>query len=117
MIEKTVTPYEYLVRFNPDGTIRGQHIRYLERITEGGGVLVEREGEAVSVGDATRAVLLDTALGGVAAALARATELAHSAQQAAEAKAAVALQGQQAAETRMQTAEAALRAELEKANP
>lgn len=85
-IERQTHPYEYLTRFNPDGTVRGQHIKYLTRIvdTETGEVFAEQEGDAIPVGDQRGGVILETALGEVAAALSRATEVEQQARQAAE---------------------------------
>jgi hypothetical protein len=70
-IIKEQVPYEVLVRFNADGTVRGRHIRYLDRIidTDTNEVYAEKEGVALSVGDESSAVLLETALGQVNAAL------------------------------------------------
>jgi hypothetical protein len=75
-IIKQQYPYEYLVRFNADGTVRGQHIKYLDKVfdEETGEVYAEKEGDALSVGDEQSAVMLDTALTEVAAGLARAEE-------------------------------------------
>ena len=75
-IKKERYPYEYLVRFNPDGSVRGQHIRYLDKVydDETGEVYAEKESDALSVGDEQSAVMLDVALGEVAAGLARAEE-------------------------------------------
>lgn len=84
-IERKTVPYEYLVRFNADGSIRGQHIKYLDVLTDGGKVISEQEGGALSVGGSSRAVLLDTALGQSAAALARAAEVEQAARSKADA--------------------------------
>lgn len=46
-IEKT--PYEFLVRFKKNGAISGAHIKFFETISEGGVVLLEREGMAQPV--------------------------------------------------------------------
>jgi hypothetical protein len=75
-IVKQTIPYEMLTRFNADGSIRGQHIRYLDRVIDEdtGEVYAEKEGDALSVGDEKSAVMLETALGEVAAALAKAEE-------------------------------------------
>lgn len=87
-IEKHSHPYEYLVRFNPDGTVRGQHIKYLEVVadTETNEVFAEKEGDALSVGDEQSAVMLEAALGKVNAALAKAEETERTAKLAAETK-------------------------------
>lgn len=87
-IEKRTTPYEYLVRFNADGSIAGQHIKYLERVTDTvtGEVYSEKEGHALSVGDAKSAVMLAAALGAVGAGLSRATAVEKTKREAAEAE-------------------------------
>ena len=74
MIEKKTVPYEFLVRFNHDGTIKGQHIKYLEVLVDADQVLSEKEGDALPVGDG--GMLLEAALGEVGAGLSRATEAA-----------------------------------------
>lgn len=45
----TKTPYEFLVRFNPDGSVSGAHIKFLETFTEGVEVIMRREGMAEPV--------------------------------------------------------------------
>ena len=52
-IEKT--PYEFLVRFKKDGALSGAHIKFFETISEGGEVLLEREGKAQPVETANEA--------------------------------------------------------------
>lgn len=85
-IVKEQYPYEYLVRFNPDGTVRGQHIKYLDRVYDNvtNEIYAEKEGDALSVGDATAAVMLDNAIGAVNAALAKAEETERTARAAKE---------------------------------
>ena len=85
-IEKREFPYEFLVRFNPDGTVRGQHFKRLEQYvdTATGDVITEREGDAIPVGDAESAVPLQTALRDVGARLARAEEVERRRRERAE---------------------------------
>lgn len=47
----TKTPYEVLVRFNPDGSVSGTHIKFLETYVDDatGTVLLQREGQAEHV--------------------------------------------------------------------
>lgn len=73
-IEKREVPYEYLVRFNADGTVRGQHLRNLIQVydTETNEIYSEKEGPALPVHAA--AIPVDVAVGEIAAALAKAEE-------------------------------------------
>ena len=101
-IVRVQVPYEYLTRFNADGTVRGQHIKYLDKVYDDatGEVFSERELDALPVGDENSAVLLDAALGQVNAALAKAEEIERTAKDAAET-------ARTAAETKRQEAETA----------
>lgn len=76
-IIKERSVYEYLTRFNADGTVRGQHIKYIDKVYDDvtGQVYAEIEGEAKSVGDAQNAIPLAAAIGEVAAGLAKAEQL------------------------------------------
>lgn len=48
---KTTTPYEFLVRIKPDGTISGAHVKYLDTYTDDvtGAVIQQVEGDAQPV--------------------------------------------------------------------
>lgn len=85
-IEKRQVVYEQLCRFNSDGTVRGQHVIYLDQYveTDSGEVLFEKEGHALPVGDAASGVPLESALGQIGAALARAEEIERGRREAAE---------------------------------
>lgn len=98
MSEQTVI-YEYLVRFNPDGTVRGSHVGYLRRIIddETGELLSERESGALPVGTGQHAVQLQSALGELAAALATAEEVERTARIDAESARAAAIAQRDAA--------------------
>lgn len=50
-IIKTTQPYEFLIRWNQDGTVSGQHIQYREIVkdTETGEVYSDRPGNALPV--------------------------------------------------------------------
>lgn len=48
-IEKTTHLYEVLIRFGPDGNVRGAHQQSVERITDGDTVLSERQNPPVPV--------------------------------------------------------------------
>lgn len=76
-IERQSVPYAQIARFNPDGTIRGHMLQFLHRVidTDTGEVIAETEGPALAIGDAAGEVMLETALGAVGAALARAEEI------------------------------------------
>jgi hypothetical protein len=76
-IVKQSVPYEMLVRFNADGTVRGRHIKYLDRIydEDTGEVYAEKEGNALPVKEG--GILPEVALGEVAAALAKGEEALH----------------------------------------
>ena len=107
-------PYEYLTRFNPDGTVRGQHIKYLDRVFDDvtNEIYAEKEGEALSVGDAQNSVMLDVALGEVNAALARAEQAERTAKQAAETE----LQTERAARQQAEAQKDAALSERDQAN-
>jgi uncharacterized FlaG/YvyC family protein len=86
-INRHHTVDEFLIRWAPDGSIKGMHVAYITRIIddETGEVIAERPGHALSVGAPPARVPLNTALGEVRAAVVRAAELAQQAQAEAEA--------------------------------
>lgn len=43
MLEKTVVENEFLVRWNPDKSLSGGHIKFLETITDGGVIISQRQ--------------------------------------------------------------------------
>lgn len=111
-LEDRKTPYELLVRFNPDGSVRGAHAQFMRRVTLDGELLKEEIGaaEPLDTADlATSALMSDIARQALAdvsrltdqvAALEAALQAALAeARAAAEARASVA---QQLGEARMQ---------------
>jgi hypothetical protein len=112
-IIKQQFPYEYLVRFNTDGSVRGQHIKYLDRVYDDqtNEVYAEKEGSALSVGDEQSAVMLDAALGQVTAALAKAENAERQAKLAIETELQTERAARQLAESQKEAALAELQAE------
>lgn len=85
-IVKESRPYEYLVRFDNQGNVRGQHIKYIERVYDDqtGEVYAEREAEVLPVGAEAAQIPLQTALGDTFAQAAKATQAAIEAKEQAE---------------------------------
>lgn len=51
-LEKTIKPYEILIRFSPDGEISGAHFKQIETVKDGEEILAQKEtvAEAIEIG-------------------------------------------------------------------
>jgi hypothetical protein len=48
-IQKTTTPYEFLIRWGKDGSISGAHVKWLDTVRDDDTIISEKEGVAIPV--------------------------------------------------------------------